>query len=517
MSIIDDLREAIVGPELAELRQELGYARANLELAEERLLAEAIPELQLAIEDRQWITLNKQLADFDRGHLGQIWDLSRLMYLKNPLINRGVLTQTYYVWAQGINIEARSELVDDVIQEFMDDSGNRAELTSHQARTLKEVDLQVYGNVFLVLFTDRTDGFVRVRSIPCSEIMEIICDPDDRRSIWFYKRQWQQMVFNPNSGQIVDQSKTAYYPDWHYQATDKPAEINGHPVMWDAPICHLKRGGMSDMLFGVPETFQAIDWARAYKSFLEDWSTIVKAYSRFAWTVSTPGKAGVAAVKSRFASTLGSGDYETNPPPVTGAMWVAQEDYKLDPVRTAGATTKADDARRLLLMVCAAMGLPETFFGDVSVGTLATARSLDRPTELKFLDCQAYYIDFYSDLFSYVIDVAQAANKLPYQDPETDEDLDENVSITFPPILEHDVNESVGAIVSAATLDGKAQAGTIPDMKLLSRMLLTVLGAQDIDELMERMFPEDEAQTEESQTFVRAVQELREALVRITP
>jgi len=163
------------------------------------------------------------------------------------------------------------------------------------------------------------------------------------------------------------------------------------------------------------------------------------------------------------------------------------------------------------------MGLPETFFGDVSVGTLATARSLDRPTELKFLDCQAYYIDFYSDLFSYVIDVAQAANKLPYQDPETDEDLDENVSITFPPILEHDVNESVGAIVSAATLDGKAQAGTIPDMKLLSRMLLTVLGAQDIDELMERMFPEDEAQTEESQTFVRAVQELREALVRITP
>jgi hypothetical protein len=29
--------------------------------------------------------------------------------------------------------------------------------------------------------------------------------------------------------------------------------------------------------------YAALDWARAYKEFLEDWASIAKALSRFAW------------------------------------------------------------------------------------------------------------------------------------------------------------------------------------------------------------------------------------------
>src|SRR5262249_50712420 len=156
--------------------------------------------------------------------------------------------------------------------------------------------------------------------------------------------------------------------------------VRGVPVRWDAPIYHIKTGGFSDMRFGVPEIYAAVDWAKAYKEFLEDWATITRALSRFAWKASTKGgQRGVAALKSRLSTTLGSGAGmgETTPPPVTGSIAVMSEGNNLEPIKTAGATTSMEDGRRLLLMVCSALGLPETFFGDVSVGTLATATSLD--------------------------------------------------------------------------------------------------------------------------------------------
>ena len=520
MGLFDSVRRSILGPELDEMRDRLRISDANLSLVQEQLLQETITELSLSIEDRQWIALNKIVGDFDRSQLTDIWALSRLMYLKNPLINRAVNLQSYYVWGQGWSIAAASPLVDERVQAFLDDPQNRAELTSHQARTLKEVDLQVYGNLFFVRFTDRESGAVQVRTIPCTEVTEIIANPDDRRDIWYYRREWVQSMLDEATGLISQHSLVTYYPDWQHQVPNgrRPDTIGNKPVLWESPIYHVKVGGLTDMQFGVPETYQAIDWARAYKSFLEDWATIVRAYARFAWYLRVPSKEGVAAAKARFGTTLGVGGSsgETNPPPVVGSMLIGQEGYEPAPIRTAGATTHADDARRLLLMVCAAMGLPETFFGDASTGTLATAKSLDRPTELKFRDRQMLWADIFRNILGYVVDTAQEAlvNPLPKIDPETDEDLDEHLDITFPPILEHDVEQSVRAIVSAATLDGKPLAGTIPDMETLSRMLLTALGEQNTDELLAAMFPEEEISSE-AKTFVAAIGELREAIANV--
>jgi hypothetical protein len=90
--------------------------------------------------------------------------------------------------------------------------------------------------------------------------------------------------------------------------------------------------------------------------------------------------------------------------------------------------------------------------------------------------------------------------------------------------LEHDVEQSVRALVSAATLNGQAPAGTIPDQKVLSRMLLTALGEQDVDGLLTELFPENEEAKEArviaggantERMMIEAVHELRGALKRI--
>lgn len=473
------------------------------------LLVERIAELELALEDQGWNKLAGDTAyEFSREGLRQICRASRLYYLKNPLIQRGLNVQRDYVFGQGVTIRSEIEEINLVIQEFLDDAKNRAELTSHQAMIGKEVELAVAGNVFFVFFV-LPDGRVRVRTVSVDEIEEIICDPDDSKSPMYYRRVWVENRFDSDSGRMVTGGKTAYYPDWYYRPSAKPSEISGKPVLWGSPVFHVKVGGLPDMKFGVPEPYAALDWAKAYKLFLEDWATIVRSLSRFAWNVSVKGdKTRLAAAKTKLASTLPSD--ETNPAPVTASTFIGGEGSSISPIRTSGATTSAEDGRRLLLMVCATMGLPESFFGDVSIGTLATAKSLDRPTELKFRSRQLLWSDVFTSIVNFVIYNAVKAGELPgkvseeddgtphvelYLTDENGEPVEVTFKIDFPPVVEQDIQQYVQAVVTATTLNGQAPAGTI-DLETVSRLLLTALGVDDVDAIMDELYPQGEVPEE---------------------
>lgn len=484
--------------ELATMREAAAEEALRLESMQERMA-----ELELALEDTGWIRMIMTGdQEFSRSGLRTICALARLMYLKNPLIQRGANVQAYYVFGQGVSIASSNGDVDAVLQSFLKDPKNQAELTSHQSRMGKEVELQVESNLFFTFFTNTVTGHVRIRTIPFDEIDDILSNPEDRKENWYYKRVWLQDDLDVTTGAMASQSKIAYYPDWRYipKEGDRLKEIGGAPVEWETPVYHVKTGGLPSMKFGVSEVYPQLDWARAYKEFLENWSTIVKAYARFAWGLTTKGGAsGVATAKAKLQSTLGTGASENNPPPLTGSTFISTEGVNMQPIRTAGATTAAEDGRRLLLMICAGSGLPESFYGDVSVGTLATAKSLDRPTELMMASRQTLWADIYRDILEYVIAKAIEAQKLDGK-IETDEDDvrtirlegDEvlSVDVTFPPILEHDVDAIVSSIAQAATLDGKTLAGTI-DLETTSRLLLSALGVEGADELIDKMFPKE--------------------------
>ena len=484
------------------------------------LLTERLADLELALEDINWVRLGLESGiEFSRQGLTRICQLARMMYLKNPLIQRGVNVQVYYVFGQGMNIGAKDEAINQVIQDFLDDEKNKAELTSHQARMYKEADLQVESNIFFTFFTNTTTGRVKVRTIPFDEVSEIVKNPEDDKDPWYYKREWAQSSLNLETGTGQSKPMTAYYPDWRHRPKDKPKTIGKNEIRWESPVYHVRVGGLSRMSFGVSEVYAAIDWARAYKEFLENWSTIVKAYARFAWRVSgvSGGATGVEAVKRKFASTLPSG-VETNPPPVTGSTLIEPGSMKMDPIRTAGATTTADDGRQLKLMSAMVFGIPETFMGDTSVGTLATAKSLDRPTELKMVSRQTLWADIHRNIINYVLARAVEANVLEGTVTEEEDGtpklefgagVDPTVNITFPPVLEHDVVSIVEAIVEAATLGGQVPAGTL-DMPTTSRLLLTALGQDDIDELIDQLYPAGESAAETK--LIQAIKELREAV-----
>lgn len=473
------------------------------------LLVERLAALELALEDRDWIRfIGQGKREFTREGLKAITQIARLMYLKNPLIGRGVNVKRFYVWGQGVNIHAPDPDINAVLQAFLDDPKNKAELTTHQARMMKEVDLEVEGNIFFVFFTNSSTGVTRLRTVPFDEITEIITNPEDAKEPWFYKRQWQSTSINA-TGVAETKNRCDFYPDWRYNPKEQRPSIGNDPVHWDSPIYHVKIGGFSDWRFGLSEVYAAIDWAKAYKSFLENWATIVQAYARFAFQLTTPGgKPGIAAAKSKLQTTLGTGNNnETNPPPITGSTFITGGDAKIEPIRTSGATTSADDGRRMLLMVAAVVGLPETFFGDASVGTLATAKALDRPTELMMIDRQTLWADIHRNIFDYVlIQAVKTANgplagkgqvKTIGDSSDGTEvivwnaDVDKTIDIDFPPIVSDDTGAKVQAIIDAATLKGQQRAGTITD-KALSKMLLNALGEHEIDEEIDKLFGDGE-------------------------
>lgn len=474
------------------------------------VLSERMAELELALEDANWMRMMLDgEQEFSREGLRKISTLARMMYIKNPIIKRGVMVKALYIWAQGISVKYKNPELNKVLQAFWDDEKNRVELTSHQAQMMKQVDLEVDSNIFFVFFPRPTDGRVRVRTLPFEEIAEIISDPQDAKTPWYYVRHWTEKGITKD-GRRITRSRKACYPDWKYKPVSKPQKISGMEVMWDSPVYHIKIGGMSNWKFGVSRIYAAIDWARAYKEFLEDVASLMRAYSRFAWKrITKGGKKAIAAERAKMATTLantGTGA-ETNPPPVTGAMAILGEGTDLQPMQLRGAAISAEDGRRFLLMAAAGLDLPETYFGDVSVGTFATAKTMDRPTELGMKEGQTFWTDVLREIFDYVMQwqfKASEDNKVKklgtlknkVDNGEKEEKIEWNNALTayldidFPPILEKDIQTAVQAVITALTLNG--QELRLLDDEIATRLILKAMGEDDVDEIMLELFPQDD-------------------------
>lgn len=476
-------------------------------------LLERLATLERMLGNEEWVqigSLGGMMTDeFSTEGRNRIAELASIMYLKNPLIGLSVRRRTDYTFGRGINLKAADPDINDVIQAWVDDNQNKTELTSHISQLMNDHALQIHGNLFFTLFTHPVTGSVRVSSIPSKEVTKIITNPSNRADPWYYKREYVEAVTDLTTGEEKTANRTAYYIDWRFKGT-APDKIGGAPVERNVVIYHVKTGSLKHWLYGVSEVYAALDWARAYKDFLEDFATVMRSLARFAWRGKVRGGArGLAAVKRKLGTTVNTtSGVEANPAPTAGAIAFQDEGVDgnaLEPIKTAGATTSAEEGRRIMLMVAAAVGLPETFYGDVSVGTLATAESLDRPTALMLGNRQRMWAAVLEDLTGYVIYQAVAApqGKLralgkiqtnEYNEAAVvfNEDVDSSIDIDFPSIVERNTEAYVRAIVTAATLDGK-QPTLLNNERILLKLLLNALGEDNVDAIIDQVYPEDEA------------------------
>lgn len=500
--------------QMAELTEQL-----QAEVAQSEFLQERLAELELALDEIGWERLAYDAEwEFSRDGLDRIIALARLNAIKNPLIKRAVGVKATYVFGQGVEIQAREDEVNQVVQQFIDDAGNQTELFSNPATLEKQRTLTNDGNVVFVLFPNKLTGHVAIRSVDVGEIRDVIVNPDDRRDVWFYLRRWTEKRWHLDGPQFGSRTiqREAWYPDWRHQPPggQRWESIERIPVRWDSPIYHVRVGGLEGMRFGLPDTYAALDWAKAYKLFLEDWATIVRSLSRFAWSMTV--KKNPAAAAARMNTTVSVDAMESNPASPAGSVFVGTEGTSLSPLPKTDAVIDSDDGLLLAKMVAAAVGIPYTILmGDPDQGNLATAKTLDRPTELEMMSWRQVWAQVLRDLCGYAVDWSVRApggalngrleagpdgkpmvvlDDTTVPDPDNGPDATKpmtgverrTIDVTFPPILEDEILPKIQAIVAAFGTD-------LPAPKLILRLILTALGVEDVDEHIANFDEEYEA------------------------
>ncbi|UOD80343.1 hypothetical protein [Paenarthrobacter ureafaciens] len=449
-------------------------------------LEESLAQLELARENKGWArVVDSYKEEFSREGLRRAAEQGRVFGLANPLIKRGRNVRHAYVWGQGVDIGARDERVNDVIQAFVDDEGNREAFYGAQARQEYEGSLYDEGNFFLAHFTDPLSGRVRVRVIPFDEIQTVITAPGDKLSPWYYERNWTETDAEGNI-----EEKKAYYPALKYQPALRPKRLNDIEIMWDAPVRHVKVNALSGWKFGIGDSYAAIPWALSHKGFLEDWALLMKALAKIAFTTSSKS---AAASQSKRAALQGMANLPA------GSTVSMSEDQKLEAVPKSGATIDSESSRPLATLAASALDLPVTILlaDPGQTGARATAETLDLPTRLIFQARQQLHAEVYKDSIGYAVEQAVIAPRGPlrglgkavrdgdrltveFKDPS-----DSTVEVTFPGLDEIPLDIIMAALEKA---DGMAVK---PPPLVFLKLVLQALKVPDIDEIVQAVTDAD--------------------------
>ena len=475
----------------------------------------AFGDIELALQNVEWRReINLSWLEFSRWGIQQIILISRLYYIKNPLIRRGIDVSAAYVFARGFEVTSSDPDANDILKEFMD--RNQA-VFGHVAMVENERKKYYDGNLFFALFSDKTDkGTVECRLIDATEIQDIVTDPDDSSKPWLYKRVWTQRTFDMGTGNTSLKSNEEWYPGLDYEPAQKPDTIGGKVVHWDVPIYHRRCGHVAKWLFGCPIVYPALDWAKAARKFLESVATIKQAHSQIAWSFTTKGgQVALEAAKIQLETMVnaapGNSLWDTNPTPVNASVFASGPGSQLAALTQRGKSDNPDEVRPFIRWVAMIFGIPETFFSDTAIGQLATATSLDRPTELNFLEKQEAWREDLIVIAKFVLSVSAKApsGKLRekrgsnvlimearrtkdgrlYEKAKPKED-EVQIRVTFPAIREGDAPAIVKAITEAMTLDNKGGQVVGIDEKTGVLLLLETLGVEDAADIVEFMYPE---------------------------
>ena len=490
----------------------------------------ATGDIELALQNVEWRReVNSSWMEFSRWGIQQIILIARLYYIKNPIIRRLINVDAYYVFGRGVEISSADESLNEAIADFRE--ANQQVLSQVSLAELQK-STNLDGNLFFVFFPDTQDtGDVQLRTIDATEIQDIVTNPEDTSEEWFFRRSWSQRQFDPSSGETHTVGMQAWYPALGYDPAEKPETIGTIGVMWGSPVLHRKFGHVGKWLFGCPRIYPALDWARAARRYLEACSTLAQALAQFALMIDAKGgPSALAGIKGQLSTTVGPTTqvFDTNPTANNASIWAGSAGTTLQAFHSRGQALDPKEVAEFANMAAICMDVPPTFLGDLDTANLATATTLDRPTELAFISKQEAWREILTEIVTYAMNVSlrapggklrealvaahpnrkpseftvraavrpvkglratEAARKRPT--PANDTDLE--ITVTFPPILEGDLPALTGALVELMTLNGFEPTGIDEKtgVKAALDLVASFSGTDiDVEEIIEQMYPD---------------------------
>jgi len=441
----------------------------------EQLIMEATTavEKELSIEDRGWLNLSagqQVISPYDRiNYIKQ----ARIYYNMDPLAHRAVSLWTDYSFGTGMTWSCDDDGARKVLEQFWGSRDNSPILGAKGQRKSSD-KLLIDGEVFFAIFLGA--GQSTIRHIDPLEITEIVTDEDDRERPMYYKRNWSTPQGQP---------REEYYRSFVNLKGEPATDSMGKLITQKegAVVYHLNYNSTEQR--GNSLLLPALDWLKQYRRFLASRVAIVLAMAKFAWKVKAiGGPSSIAAVKSVYQDAA----------PQSGSISIENANADLQPIKTdTGARNAYDDGRMLKLQICAAVGIPEQYFGDISIGNLATAKTVELPMVKQFQSYQQVWADAYKDIDELILQ----HNGIPQSHWYVDRD--------FPPIAPADAL-AVAQAISQITMAFPDFVDS-PDVK---QQALIALGINDPGEVLDAM--SKESVSEISARLAKALRDFKEVV-----
>jgi len=448
----------------------------------ELFIREAIASVEatLALEDEGWVNLSGTTADVIQPaeRIANL-KLSRLYALKDPLGKQAIRLWTDYTFGPGMTWQAEDEGAKKVLKAFWDAKDNKTVLSARGQRKSSD-KLLVDGELFFALFLG-AKGMITIRWIDPLEITEIITDLDDKEKVMFYRREWSDA-----------QGKS--HKD-HYCSVTNPKGAGAKDALGtsvqksqDALIYHFPYNTTTQR--GNPLLLPALPWLKYNTKFLASRIAIMLALAKFAWRQKVKG--GQAAVDAIKAKTH---DKEVE----AGSVLVENLGVDTIPIKTeTGGQVAYTDGRMIKLMFHSGVGWPEQYFGDISIGNLATAKTVELPVAKMIQSYQAVWNAAYQDIDEIVLAHANIPPDKWYVDRD------------FPPIAPQDV-----ALVSKAIVD---IIGVLPEFagsQDIQQLALVTLGINDTAEVLDALDKvEKKTESDTNVALLKVTRLLREIIKR---
>lgn len=430
-------------------------------------------ERDLALEDEGWINLSATTGDVitPAERITNV-KLSRLYSTKDPMGKQAIRLWTDYTFGTGMTWSTEDKEAKEALEGFWDSKANQSVLSARGQRKSSD-KLLIDGEIFFAIFLG-ANGSATIRTIDPLEITEIITNPDDKEDVRFYCRQWTDA--QSTSHKDIYRSTTNIANKATKDSLGKSVQKTE-----DALVYHLTYNTITQR--GNPLLLPALLWMKYHTKFLASRIAVMLALAKFAWKSKVKG--GQAAVDAIKAKT-----HEQDIP--AGSHEVENLGVDTTPIKTeTGASAAYQDGRMIKLMICAATGWPEQYYGDISIGNLATAKTVEVPVMKMCQSYQAVWNDAYQDMDEVVLEHAGVS-------PDIHIDRD------FPKIAPADVLQAATALLQI--LQVMPEFAYSPDVQ---QVALMTLGINDPAEVLKQM--EEAVKGDPSLRLAKVIKEFREA------
>ncbi len=307
-----------------------------------------------------WAGLTNSLHDYDPARVQEIYKDALEAWRRNPIAWRSIAITSDYIVGDRIVISSPNRNLNRYIKLFWNHPKNNM---SQRLEGMSD-ELSRAGDLFVTLHRNELDGMSYIRFVTKDRIEKIETAPNDYETeLAYYEIQ------------EVGESKVWYSP-WHPAAEASSAVMLHYTI--NKPIGALL--GESDLVTMIP-------WLLRYSRMLEDRVKLNWAVRSFLWFVTVPS----AKVKEKQEM------YRN--PPESGSIIIKDE---LETWDVSSPDLKASDARHdmqaVRAMIDAGSGYPPHWRGDAGDISLATAQSMQGPTERHLRRRQQYFLWMLKDI-----------------------------------------------------------------------------------------------------------------------